>query len=73
MLTIFGAIAVTVMMLCYRLEERSAVFVLGFAVACAASSVYGWMAGTWPFGAVEAIWAVIALRRWLRRIHTLPS
>jgi hypothetical protein len=72
-LTIFGAIAVTVMMLCYWLEERSAVFVLGFAVACAASSVYGWMAGTWPFGVVEAIWAVIAVRRWWRRIHSLPS
>jgi hypothetical protein len=69
MVTIFGAIAVTVMMLCYSLEERSAVFVLGFAVACAASSVYGWIAGTWPFGVVEAIWAVIAVRRWWRRIR----
>lgn len=71
MVTIFGAIAVTVMMLCYWLEERSAVFVLGFAVACVASSVYGWIAGTWPFGVVEAIWAGIAFHRWWRRIHPL--
>jgi len=27
--------------------------------------VYGFLAGTWPFGVVEAIWAVIALRRYL--------
>jgi hypothetical protein len=28
------------------------------------SSAYGFLAGTWPFGAVEAIWAAIAVRRW---------
>jgi len=63
-LTLFGATAVTVMMLSYALERRSARWVLVFALACAASSAYGWLAGTWPFGVVEAIWAMIALRRW---------
>ena len=47
-LTLFGATAVTVMMLSYALEQRSAWWVLAFAVACAAASTYGWLAGTWP-------------------------
>jgi hypothetical protein len=67
-LTLFGAGAVTVMLLAYALEKRSAWWVLVFAIACAASSLYGWLAGTWPFGVVEGIWALVALRRWwLRR------
>jgi hypothetical protein len=43
--------------------------VLAFACGCALSSAYGFLAGTWPFGVVEAIWSLIALRRYtaLRR------
>ncbi|HZU13784.1 MAG TPA: hypothetical protein VFB58_13165 [Chloroflexota bacterium] len=63
-LTIFGACAVTVMMVSYALERRSSWWILVFAGACAASSAYGWLAGTWPFGVVEALWAVVAARRW---------
>ena len=66
MLTLFGASAVMVMLLAYALEHRSAWWVLVFTLACAASSVYGWLAGTWPFGVVEGVWAVVAFRRWLR-------
>ena len=32
--------------------------------ACGLASLYGFLAGTWPFGVVEAIWALVALRRW---------
>jgi hypothetical protein len=64
MLTLFGAVAVTVMMVSYALERRSARWILVFAVACAASSSYGWLAGTWPFGVVEGVWALVALHRW---------
>jgi hypothetical protein len=63
-LTLFGAAAVTGMMVAYALESRSPRWILIFAAACAASSAYGWLAGTWPFGVVEAVWTVIALRRW---------
>jgi hypothetical protein len=63
-LTLFGLFAVTAMLACYALEDRSRWFVLGFAFACALGSVYGFMQGAWPFGLVEAIWAVVALRRW---------
>ncbi|MBV9049949.1 MAG: hypothetical protein JOY58_16875 [Solirubrobacterales bacterium] len=67
MLTAFGATAVTFMMVMYALEDRHRGFVLAFAVGCALSSTYGFLAGTWPFGVVEAIWCVIALRRYLGR------
>lgn len=67
MLTLFGAAAVTIMLIAYALESRAAAWVLIFALACAASSAYGWLAGTWPFGVVEGIWTLVAARRWLLR------
>ena len=66
-LTAFGAIAVSVMLVSYALESRSTSWVFVFAVGCAASSLYGALAGTWPFAVVEGVWAVIALRRWSAR------
>jgi presenilin-like A22 family membrane protease len=63
-LSIFGLVAVTAMMLCYALERRSHWYVLGFAGACVLASIYGFAQGAWPFGLVEAVWSVIALRRW---------
>jgi len=62
--TAFGATAVTFMMVMYALERRHRGFVLAFACACGLSSAYGFLAGTSPFGVVEAIWALIALRRY---------
>lgn len=64
MLTAFGAVAVTFMMLMYALEHRHRAFVLAFACGCALSSTYGFLAGTWPFGVVEAVWTIIALHRY---------
>lgn len=65
-LTVFGLFAVTAMLICYALEDRSQWWVLGFAGACALGSAYGFLQGAWPFGAIEAIWAVVAWRRWQR-------
>jgi hypothetical protein len=64
MLTAFGLFSVTAMLLFYALEDRSPWYILAFAVACAAGSVYGFLQGAWPFGLVEAVWALVALRRW---------
>ncbi len=64
MLTVFGACAVTFMMLMYALERRGSAFVLAFACGCVLSSAYGFLAGTWPFGVVEAVWALIAVNRY---------
>jgi hypothetical protein len=66
-LTTFGLFAVTAMLMTYALEERSAWFILAFAGACALGSLYGFLQGAWPFGLVEAIWALVAARRWQRK------
>ena len=67
-LSLFGLIAVTLMLVCYALEDRSPWFILGFALACALGSAYGFLQGAGPFGLVEAVWAVVAANRWrLRR------
>jgi hypothetical protein len=55
------------MLVCYALEDRSRWFILAFAGACALGSIYGFLQGAWPFGLVEAIWALVALRRWWQR------
>ncbi len=65
-LTVYGAIAVCLMMLFYALEGRSHFFVAAFAVACLASSAYGFLIGAPPFGVVEVVWAGVAFRRWYR-------
>jgi hypothetical protein len=62
-ITVFGVAALTFMMVMYALEHRGREFVLAFAVGCALSSAYGFLAGAWPFGVVEAIWSIVALRR----------
>jgi len=66
MLALFGLFAVTAMLVTYALESRSSWFILAFAVACALGSVYGFLQGAWPFGVVEAIWSLVAVRRWCR-------
>jgi len=63
-LTLFGLVAVSLMLLCYAMETRGRGWVLGFAGACALGSAYGFLQGAWPFGAVEAVWALVALRRY---------
>lgn len=63
MITIFGVISLVFMMVMYALEPKGRIFVLGFAVGCASSSAYGFVSGAWPFGVVEAIWFLIAIRR----------
>ena len=61
--TIYGVCAVSFMMTMYAFERRGRGFVLGFACGCVLSSVYGFLSGAWPFGVVELIWSLIALRR----------
>lgn len=60
----FGLFAVAAMVVCYALEDRNPRFVLAFAASCVLGSIYGFLQGAWPFGLVEAIWFLLALRRW---------
>ena len=64
--TLYGVAALSFMMAMYVLERRGPKFVLGFAVGCVLSSFYGFLSGAWPFGIIEAIWAVLAVRRFLQ-------
>ena len=63
-LTLFGLLAVTTMLVTYAMEKRSHWFILAFSGSCVLASVYGFLQGAWPFGFVEGIWSVVALRRW---------
>jgi hypothetical protein len=66
-LSAFGLFAVTTMVVCYTLEERSSWFRLAFAVSCVLGSIYGFLQGAWPFGLVEPVWAGVAAKRWWER------
>jgi len=70
-LTTFGLLAVTAMLVFYALEDRNPAYILGFAAACGLASLYGFLQGAWPFGVVEAIWALIAVQRWRKRTLAL--
>ena len=67
MLTVYGASVLAFMMLMYAFEKRHRRFVLAFSIGCALSASYGYLSGTWPFGVVESIWAVIALVRYAKK------
>jgi len=66
-LSFYGLMAVSSMVAFYALENRHHLFTLAFAGGCILASIYGFLAGAWPFGVVEALWAVIAAIRWRRR------
>lgn len=67
-LTIYGLVSVSLMLIFYALEGGSPWFVLAFALSCVMASIYGFMQGAWPFGMVETVWSLVAIRRWwLRR------
>jgi len=66
-LTAFGIVSVTAMLVFYALEDRSPAYILAFAGACGLASTYGFLQGAWPFGVIEAIWALIAAHRWQKR------
>ena len=72
-LTAFGLLAVTLMLLFYALESRSPIFILAFSLACIMGSLYGFLQGAWPFGLVEGIWSLVALRRWRLSTKLTPG
>ena len=66
-LSLFGLLAVTLMLIFYALEDRGAGYILAFAGACVLASIYGFLQGAWPFGIVEAVFALVAAHRWRTR------
>ena len=69
MLTLFGAIAVTIMFLSYWLESRSKWMVLLFAVGSALTAAYSGLAEVYPITVIEALWSLVALQRFGKRFR----
>lgn len=69
MIEIFGLLAVCAMVTFYALESRGPAMTLAFACACAAASLYAFWIASYPFMLAEGIWAVIAARKWRRRLN----
>ena len=61
------------MMAMYALERISRFFTIAFSGGCLLSSVYRFLAGTWPFGVIEAVWCVIALQRFRVLVSALAG
>ena len=55
------------MLISYWLEPRSKWFVLVFAGASAATSVYSGIAEVYPITVIEALWALVAMQRFVAR------
>ena len=72
MLTAFGSIAVGTMLIFYWLEPRWRWSLLAFAGGCAATSAYSALEGVYPIMAIEAIWAVVAVRRFMKTGDNRP-
>ena len=67
MITLFGSLAVGVMFIAYWLEQRSRWYLLVFAGGAAATSAYSGLVQAYPVTVIEAVWAFVAIRRFLSR------
>ena len=67
MLTIFGAVAVTIMFLSYWTEDRSKWLVLIFALGSALTSIYSGLEEVYPITVIEALWTLVAVQRFVQR------
>ena len=67
MLTIFGAIAVSIMAGAYWFESRSRWMILIFAAASLATAIYSGLSEVYPIMVIEGLWSSLALQRFLAR------
>lgn len=67
MLTIFGAVAVSIMFLSYWTEDRSKWLVLIFALGSALTSLYSGLEEVYPITVIEGLWAFVAVQRFVQR------
>ena len=67
MVTLFGSIAVTIMLLAYWAEDRSKWFLLVFPAGTAATAAYSALVQAYPVTVIEALWTLIAIQRFFKR------
>lgn len=72
MLTAFGIVSATTMVVAYACESRDRRWIVVFAVGCLATAVYGVLSGAWIFAVLEVVWAGIAAQRF-RTIEAVPT
>lgn len=70
LLTAFGVIAATTMVVAYARENRHHYWIAVFAVGCAATAVYGLLTGAWIFAVLETLWAAVATNKYMRQKET---
>lgn len=73
LLTIYGSVVLTMMMIFYLLESRSSIYTLFFAITCFGSAIYGTLAGVYPFGVIESIWGIFSISRFIKRTRIAKS
>ena len=61
---LIGIIAISMMVICYALEERHPLFIILFAFGCALAAFYAFLIASYPFLLAESIWCMFALGRW---------
>ena len=71
MLTAFGLVAASTMVIAYGMEERNPMWVAVFAVACLATALYGVLTEAWVFAVLETIWSALALNRFSKQRRQL--
>ncbi len=55
------------MVIAYGLEARHPVWLAVFAGGCLSTAIYGVLSGAWIFAVLEAVWSVLAVRRFTLR------
>ena len=71
MLTAFGVIAASTMVVSYAVEDRHRLWIIVFAIGCAATAVYGVLTEAWIFAGLETIWAGVALHKFRSQSEAL--
>jgi membrane protein implicated in regulation of membrane protease activity len=64
MTTFLLLMAVTIGLVLHALHNRGYWLMLGVVAASVAVSIYAFVEGAWPVGAIEAVWAIIVARQW---------
>ena len=71
MLTVFGSVAVAGMLVFYWLEPRSRWYTLCFAGGSAATALYSGLIEAYPIMAIEAVWTLASIQRFLSKQRAL--
>ncbi|MFT7599324.1 MAG: uncharacterized membrane protein YjjP (DUF1212 family) [Acidimicrobiales bacterium] len=67
MLTAFGILSASTMVVAYGFEQRHPRWIIVFAIGCLSTAIYGVITGAWVFAVLEALWSVLAVHRFTQQ------